>query len=90
MSFSCMRLFIAGVILMAPLIVGVRQTPAKAEGGCPTAMVPVGGGYCRNIVCVPNQYGGAAEALAAKYNLKCGYGREHFGDVMVPMLTKNR
>jgi hypothetical protein len=26
---------------------------AKAEGGCPKGTYPVGGGYCRDIVCVP-------------------------------------
>lgn len=29
----------------------IAPTQSKAEGGCPKGFFPIGGGYCRDIVC---------------------------------------
>ena len=40
-------IFTATLFSVSPL----TSLPAKAGGGCPKGLFPVGGGYCRNIVC---------------------------------------
>lgn len=39
----------------------IAPTPSKAEGGCPQGFYPVGGGYCRNIVCAQGYVGAARD-----------------------------
>jgi hypothetical protein len=88
-------------VIIAPLMIAaaflsVQET--KAEGGCPSGMVPVGGGYCRNIVCpqirwfsnqppMTQKYDESTKGPMKKYNLKCedmgNFGA--WGDIMVPM-----
>lgn len=71
---------------------------SKAEGGCPSGFVPVGGGYCRNIVCpkirmTPNDppmtktYDNSTRAPMEQYNLSCGFMGKWgaWGDTMIPM-----
>ena len=72
----------------------IAPNAAKAEGGCPSGLVPVGGGYCRNIVC-PKVTGNGVDwskrdestkPYMKKYNLRCPiveYGM--WGNMMVPM-----
>ena len=38
-------------VLFFPFLL-LNPQQSKAEGGCPKGLFPVGGGYCRNIVCV--------------------------------------
>ena len=54
----------------------IAPTPSKAEGGCPNGFYPIGGGYCRNIVCKPGYLGsgfGDQDAIATlqKYGQSC-------------------
>lgn len=64
-------IFTATLFSVSPL----TSLPAKAEGGCPSGMVPVGGGYCRNIVCVDNMWDTNTEPVMKKYGLTCPAGR---------------
>ena len=48
---------------------------SKAEGGCPKGLFPVGGGYCRNIVCVEGSFDSSTVPVMKKYGAICP-GRE--------------
>ena len=39
-------------VLFFPFLL-LNPQQSKAEGGCPKGLFPVGGGYCRNIICAP-------------------------------------
>jgi hypothetical protein len=64
-------IFAASLFSVSPL----TFSPAKAEGGCPSGFVPIGGGYCRNIVCPQSNILAVAdrdtEPVMKKYGLKC-------------------
>ncbi len=64
----------------------VAPNSSRAEGGCPNGFVPIGGGYCRNIVCPQSNILANAdsdtEPVMAKYGLRCpvqGTGGMSFG-----------
>ena len=52
----------------------LTSLPAKAEGGCPKGLFPVGGGYCRNIVCNVG-FDASTLPMMKKYGVICP-GRE--------------
>ena len=68
----------------------IAPTPSKAEGGCPNGFLPIGGGYCRNIVC-PAFFGDTdpnTEPYMRKYGLSCYNGklqRGLWGSQTIPM-----
>ena len=68
----------------------IAPTPSKAAGGCPDGFVPVGGGYCRNIICPRlgnNVYvDEKATSSMKKYGLNCpGWAGGAWGNKMIPM-----
>lgn len=71
----------------------IVPTPSKAEGGCPKGFFPIGGGYCRNIVCpAGNQYNDwDTEPTMKKYGYTCpvGIGQQwnvgKWGNQTIPM-----
>ena len=79
-------IFTATLFSVSPL----TSLPAKAEGGCPKGLFPVGGGYCRNIVC-PTSYNAftkadpSAKKVLDKYNQKCPLAFVEWGNIYVPM-----
>jgi hypothetical protein len=84
-------IFTATLFSVSPL----TSLPAKAEGGCPKGLFPVGGGYCRNIVCTsPTNFNrdNTTRPYMEKYGLSCPDGvlgnmtsAGVWGDMMVPM-----
>ena len=64
-------IFTATLFSVSPL----TSLPAKAEGGCPKGLFPVGGGYCRNIVCVEGSFDSSTVPIMKKYGALCP-GRE--------------
>jgi hypothetical protein len=83
------------LIIVLGVTIGYGQAflgslPAKAEGGCPNGFFPIGGGYCRNIVCNFYTGCGLSEAKDAIQNLKqygtsCGLSCTQWGDQTIPM-----
>lgn len=59
----------------------IAPTPSKAEDGCPNGFFPIGGGYCRNIVCTENSadWDPNTEPVMKKYGLSCYKGRKPQG-----------
>ena len=85
-------IFTATLFSVLPL----TSLPAKAEGGCPRGLFPVGGGYCRNIVCMDDLMElyrhmdtfKETGPILKKYNLNCGFANDMgglWGNMMVPM-----
>jgi hypothetical protein len=78
-------------LIFSPLVIAAiffSSQDSKAEGGCPNGLYPAGGGYCRNIICVPemsydNQDKAAFETLM-KYNKRCNGTSAYWGNLMVP------
>ena len=68
-------------IFTATLFSGSPLTslPVKAEGGCPKGFFPIGGGYCRNIVC--KGYGFATEQSTIPVMKKYGYACPVVGNI---------
>jgi hypothetical protein len=68
-----------------PLLIPIQA--AKAEGGCPKGFYPVGGGYCRNIVCdirlttLPDL---DAQKTLESYKQDCSGARAKWGNMLVP------
>lgn len=90
MEFTCLL-----ILLLVPFL---TSTLAKAEGGCPKDFFPVGGGYCRNIICpypmtgeflttmLNAQPDESAVKMARKYGRSCKGGTTRWGDNLIPML----
>jgi hypothetical protein len=82
-----MKSSLLGIFLTPSLAFSlVAPTSVSAEGGCPNGFVPVGGGYCRNIVCITGNMQAAflngeedAQLAMKKYNLSCGFPNPVFG-----------
>jgi hypothetical protein len=53
-------------IPIAVLVIAFSSQESKAEGGCPSGLYPVGGGYCRDIKCARTVQG---------YSYEVGYGQ---------------
>jgi hypothetical protein len=51
-------------------VLPLTSLPAKAEGGCPKGFFPVGGGYCRNIVCDVG-FDSSTVPIMKKYGIIC-------------------
>lgn len=60
-------IFTATLFSVSPL----TSLPAKAEGGCPKGLFPVGGGYCRNIVCLEGGSDSSTVPMMKKYGVVC-------------------
>ena len=75
-------------IPVALLIAALSSQESKAEGGCPSGFAPIGGGYCRNIVCKSIMNAAPDHDLQAqlsKYNWKCsGVSFLHWGNQVIP------
>lgn len=74
-----MKSSLLGIFLTPSLAFSlVAPTSVSAEGGCPNGFFPIGGGYCRNIVCNTGTWGKwnfgdeDAHKVMKKYNLSCG------------------
>lgn len=91
--------FVSGILLLFSSF--LLSTPsAKSEGGCPDSTYPVGGGYCRNIICNTTYttryafntpftvYLGTNDPSAvqtlAKYNKSCKEGTTEWGTTYIP------
>jgi hypothetical protein len=61
-------------VLFFPFLL-LNPQQSKAEGGCPNGLFPVGGGYCRNIVCVEGSFDSSTIPVMKKYGAICP-GRE--------------
>jgi len=48
-------------LLLSPLVF-ISPSESFAEGGCPQSLYPIGGGYCRNVVC-NNLYVGTGQMV---------------------------
>ena len=78
-------------LIFSPLVIAAilfSSQESKAEGGCPNGFAPIGGGYCRNVVCksiynaVPDR---DLQLKLSKYNWKCdGVSFLHWGDQVIP------
>jgi hypothetical protein len=90
-----MKLFFGLFLGFLPVVATTWISPSIAEGGCPDGLFPVGGGYCRNIVCIKSGFGGqygqivtgdaSAQGTLEKYNRECPmYHAVRWGDMMVP------